>query len=215
MKQNSVSLIAAVFTLLIAGCSGSSDNFDLGEVKNGKYHNGFFGMTVSLPKGWTVLDPELVNAKADEAKKILAKGDSARADRFEKAVQQGVNLFTVSKYPTVASPSTGNAIITCLATKENLSPEFVPDSELYLRKAKDGLYDAKVRFRIRQDITTQFLGDTAFATMTIDVDAPSIMHTKYYSVVIKRYGIGVIAYYLTDEDEKVIDQVLQSITFDQ
>ena len=80
--------LVAVLMLFVAGCS-KSESFNLGEVKDGKYHNAFFGMTVTLPEGWTT-------AKTNAGNKT-----------------NSVYLFSVS-----TGRVDGNAIITGIATED-------------------------------------------------------------------------------------------------
>src|SRR5690348_11713712 len=110
MISKLVPLIAAVITLFIGGCSSSSDPIQVGDFKNGTYHNEFFGFAITLPEGWTVTDDQSVNQRMTDGRSIIAGEDENLVSELATALQQYSNLLAVSKYPLVPVKAP-NAII--------------------------------------------------------------------------------------------------------
>src|SRR5262245_4176560 len=182
MKQKVVPLIATVLTLFVAGCSRPSA--DSGEIKNGTYHNRFFGMTVQLPADWKIAE--------------------------HKSIDGATQLFGVSQYD-FADQTHGNPNILCWATDLKSLPDVVTTGAEYLSSAKKGM---SARFIITQDITTESIDGRPFGVMRLDDKKENtIVHKIFTATTDKGYAIGFSVGYGTDEEGKTIDEVLQSIKF--
>lgn len=59
-KITALLLLAVIFILGVTACS-KNEEVTLGEVKNGKYTNEYFGMELDVPDGWTVYTQDELN----------------------------------------------------------------------------------------------------------------------------------------------------------
>src|SRR5262245_60244121 len=91
--------LIAVLTLFVAGCSKPADTFELGEIKNGTYHNQFFGLTVSLPQDWNVT----LGEQTDFTKKCSA-GQEVTLFHAAPLKTKKPNITSVAMYVGPGSP---------------------------------------------------------------------------------------------------------------
>jgi hypothetical protein len=211
MISKLVPLIAAVITLFIGGCSSSSDPIQVGDFKNGTYHNEFFGFAITLPEGWTVTDDKSLNQRMNEGKNIIAGEDKNLLSKLDTSLQQYSNLLTVSKYPLVPVKAP-NAIIRFVAENEPKPLSMNNDPDEYLVNSKRLLASSNMRYRITHDITHTWLGGIPFSMMAVDTEYRSTtLHQVYYSAIIKEHGLGILVMYVNSEDKPIIDRTLESI----
>ena len=188
MKSTSL-LVGLAATLLSSGCS--SDSFELGEVKNGTYHNRFFGMTVSLPQDWKTADKDFMRTLNEEGTKR-------------------VDLFFSSKYPAGSAVQVNPSIV-CSAMKVD---EMKSGAD-YVAAIKNSLQARSTKFTVVRDICTKSIAGKPFGLMELDrPDAGTTVHQLNLVVPLKGYALGFIATF-QDDDSGLIDQVIQSITFDR
>jgi len=201
MRINATPLIAAL-TLFVAGCS-KSESFDLGEVKNGTYHNQFFGLTVSLPHDWKVADREFLRKFNEERTKRMAGRDKEIA---------GAELLFVTKYPIGAAVPV-NPSITCFASNTEDTP--YKSGEEYLEDIMKSFQGGSTNFKVVQKPTRQSIAGRQAGAMEIDLlGGSTTLHQLYLMVPIKGYAVGFLATYERDDDG-TIDHALQSIKFEE
>jgi hypothetical protein len=182
--------LLAVLTLFVAGCSGSSDKFELGEVKNGKYHNQFFGLAVTLPQDWKIADSDFMQKLNEEGTK--------RVDLVFSSKDKAGSTVHV------------NPSIVCSAMKV----EQMKSGADYVAAIKHSLQVRSMPFTIVRDVSTKSIAGKPFGVMEIDYPVSgTTAHQLNLIVPLKGYALGFIATY-DDDDAATIDEVIQSIKFE-
>jgi hypothetical protein len=185
----------------------------LGEIKNGTYHNRFFGMTVSLPPEWSVLDNSSMKQLVDlGAKSVAGKNESLKA-KLDTAAKQYVTLITVSKYPMGAA---ANATVTCVAEPVSQVPSIQTAAD-YLFRVKELAQKSAIKCTIRRDITSEWIGGKLFGVMGIDLinSQNTTIHQTHHVALIKGYALTVLESSENDDDADACGEVIESIKWDK
>ena len=178
--------LIAVLTLYIAGCSRPAETTpDVGEIKNGTYHNRFFGFTVQLPADWKV------------------------ADRQSLKDTGVIHLFVISQYDLADSPLR-NTNLSCFTV--NLPPDIRTGAE-YLSGMKNSL-PANVTIA-KDIVSQQLGGRRFAVMRADLKKNNMTAHQVSAVTVIPGYALAFIGAYQTDDEGKAIDDVLQSIKFEK
>jgi len=196
MKQKAPPLIATVLTLLVAGCSKNpslwggvspKEIIDAGKITSGTYYNPFFEFAVKLPPDWKVLDPNSLKETG------------------------AIHLFAISKYGDANTPQ-HNADLSCSAFSLRTTPNVITGAD-YLAGVKDLI---PPDITITQDITTQQIGGRRFAVMRTDRTKNNMtVHQVVAATAIPGWALVCFGSYGTDDEQKEVQQVLDSIKFDQ
>ncbi len=194
------------------GCSSSTDKIDLGQFQNSVYHNRFFGLTVTIPSGWTVADSGSTKQAMDVGKKLVTGKDNSMQAVYDLAEQQTVNLFMVSKHP-LGAPVNVNPNMLLVAEKVGQVPGIKTGAD-YLFHAKRLLQDSALKFTMTQDISTKSIAGKPFGVMRLDLNVgKTIVHQTYFVVVDTGYALAFTASYGNDDDAAALDDMIGSITF--
>ena len=119
--MNGIKLFVLVFFLVFAtiftGCKKKeSAKPTAGTIENGVYNNEYFGLTLELPKEWSIQDEEANKELSEFGYKMIA-GDDENMEKSLKAAaeNQQIMFFSASRYP-VGTPVADNPNI--IATAE-------------------------------------------------------------------------------------------------
>ena len=181
--------LIAVLTLLIAGCSKSEP--DLGEIKNGEYHNRFFGLTVSLPPDWEVLDRKNWPDNKPEIHLFMI----FQPDSPLHSVNLSYTAYDLQSRPEILTGA-----------------DFLASAKNDLTGVFKNMYPD---LPITQDIITHDIGGRRFEVMRTNATKNNVtLHEIMAVTVIRSYALVFMGKYRTDEEVNTIQQVLDSITFD-
>jgi hypothetical protein len=92
-------IILILFLSLYLGCKKkASDEIGYGEIKEGKYFNEYFNMSIQIPDKWDVQSQAAQKELMDQGTSIMV-GDDKNLKAIVKASEmQTVNLFAFFKY---------------------------------------------------------------------------------------------------------------------
>ena len=79
--------IGLILILSFLGCNTNKKIFDYGKIENGKYHNTFFELEITLPPDWAIRTQEQLQNLTEKGKKMIA-GD----DKNMKAIVDAVDI---------------------------------------------------------------------------------------------------------------------------
>ena len=206
-------LLIATTVPLCAGCQKKTAMTpDLGTVENSVYRNEFFGMTLTIPDGWSVKSQEELNANAEKGIRAIAGDDAVLGRKLKSELKQVLYPLGASKHP-LGSPVLINPSI--LISAENVSdqPDITSGSDCNAR-ARKLLEMIDLPLVFSEDTTTEQFGGTSFDIMTLKMAVrDSEVKQKYYAAIIKGYELGIVITYESDEEEATFNEVLQSIAF--
>ncbi len=202
------SVIVAV-SLLLTAC-GFSSRITLGVMENGVYKNNYFGLSVQLPKEWSIQDIESMNQLAEtENTSAGGEGETKKPDLSQA---ETLNFIMASKYPQNQQEAVNPSFI---CNSENLSfLQNVKTGKDYLESAKNLLIDSQLPYIFEKDIYTEKLGEKDFNVMEAFIQSGSTKVTqRYYSAIIKDYALNFIVTYFDDASKAEVDSILKTVSF--
>lgn len=201
-----------ILVILAVGCEKKKE-ITLGELKDNVYTNDYFGMKVSIPEGWTLLDQETMKELVKEGNEVIAGDDESKAKQLELAEEKVLNFFMAFKYPMTVQTFINPNVI-CNAEKVSLL-QGVKSGEDYISIVKKSLEEVKEIPYEFEEISTEKLGGKDFYSMNIKLVTPDItVHQKYFSRVEEGYALNFIFTYADEEGEEEIKNTINSIEFE-
>ncbi len=202
-------LLIAAIALVFSGCQKkTAETPDFGKTENSVYRNEFFGMTMTIPKGWSTPDDAGRRKVFDEhVKKTGNEENRIVADNI-----QTFNMLMAFKYPK-GEPILVNPNIVILAESVLDSPEITRGKD-YLLLMKNYLPTDRLPMSISDEITTEAFGGKPFDLLEVKIAGPNlVMKQNFYSTIFKGYALNVTVTYVSEQDEATLNEILQSITF--
>lgn len=207
-------LFSLISSLMVSGCDSSklSKKIVQGTLKDGLYSNDYFKMSIKIPPHWDIQNSkemkELMNAGAE----IFSENNPNFNKTLEISQKRTVNLITAFKYKQTAnvefSPS-----ITIMA--ENLS--FMPNLKKgadYLFHVKQLLKTGQLAYEFPKEIYSKPFSGLSFDILStmIKIDDTTI-YQDYHATKINNYMLTFVTSYTLGEEEKSINEVLDTLTF--
>lgn len=183
----------------------NSDQF-LGELSGGKYSNGFFGFTLSIPPEMYVL--------SDHEKAIYTKGGVAMFSKdlpkgrgaYEKAASQEVLLFslTVTKPGSTGVSSLGIGVV---KQPEDVTPLLVCETaaEFFVKNPN---YELATKTKTLNRAGKEFARfDLTFTS------GQQTVSIRYYATMRKGYSVTFVITHLSKADLDSLEKVIDSLEF--
>ena len=202
-----------MLAMLLAGCGKkASDEIDFGTFKNSIYQNNYFGMSVAIPKDWSIQDQQAQQRLMKTGGKLIS-GDDKNLQAVLKASElQSVNLFGVFKYPQ-GSAVTFNPSILAIAENVRQLPGIKRGKDYHFH-ARKLLESSQMEISFPKDIYTQQLGGIDFDVMEMEVSIRGIVvKQKYYATIMKGYALSIIVSFTTDEEQASLQKILDAVIF--
>jgi hypothetical protein len=205
-----------VFLCLIsfAGCKKkASQEIDSGTIENSVYRNRYFGLTVTIPKNWSIQSEESNKELSEMGTKMVA-GENKNLERTLNAANEKQSLFLFSAFQhPLGTPVIYNTNISCVAEKVSHMPGIRRGSD-YLFHARKILEMSKLEISFGEKITTENLGGIEFDVMSVVFPFGELaLNQKYYAAVIKGYAVSFIISYVNEEGESSLQKILQTVKF--
>jgi hypothetical protein len=213
--RTAVSVISLVLLSQLAsaqtpsvGAPLAAETPDLGSVTGSTYTNKYFGLTLTLPAGWSVQDSVVKKQISDKGKELVTSNDAATKSDLNRAVDATLNLLTAFEH----APGTAaqNSMLMCGAEKP---PVGVKTDADYMVALKNTLKYAQVPISIEKDIYSEQIGGAAFSVIDFNTTYPGmVLSQKYYAHTVKDYVLFFIITYQTPEQLKTLQESLKSVT---
>lgn len=182
---------------------------DFGGVAGSTYTNKYFGLTLTIPPGWSVQDSGFKKQMSDKGKELVTSDDSAKKGELDRAVDNTLNLLTITERPP-ESAGPVNAVFICGAEKP---PSGVKTDADYMLVLKNTLKYAQVPITIEKDSYSEQIGGVAFSGIDFNTNfSGTIVSQKYYAHIMKNYVLFFIITYQTPEQLKTLTETLKSVT---
>lgn len=180
---------------------------DLGSVTGSTYANKYFGLTLTIPAGWSVQDAEVKKQMSEKGKELVTSDDPATKSELNAAVDKTLNLLTVTERP-IGSPGPSNSMLICGAEPSGGRTEAV-----YMLALKNTLKYSQVPITVKKDVYSEQIGGVAFSVIDFDTDYSGvIVSQKYYAHIVKNYVLFFIVLYQTPEQVKTLTETLKTVT---
>jgi hypothetical protein len=201
-----------VIAWLLAGCghNGKSE-IEFGTISNSVYTNSYFGMAVKIPADWSVQSQETQQREFKTGEKMLAGQDKNMDAAIKASELRVVNLFAISKFPK-GTPVDYNPSLLSLAEDVHDMPGIKRGSD-YQFHAKQLLQSGSIEVTFPKDIYTESVGGVDFDVMEAEMHVRGIViRQKYYATIKQGYALCIIASFVTDDDEKFMKGILDTMT---
>jgi len=187
--------------------SALSSLSDVGSVTGTTYENKYFGLRLTIPTSWQVLDSNVRKRISEKGKELMTSDDPSKQRDLNRAADNTINLLTVAQYPPgEAQPP--NSMLICGA--ERIPARVGKDTE-YMAALKNTLKYSQVPITVERDIYSEQIGEVAFSVIDFKSNySGKIVSQKYYAHIIKNYVLFFIVIYQMDEQLKTLNEVLRS-----
>ena len=183
-----------------------------GTVNGLTYSSDYFGMSLTIPAGWSVYDARGRQMILDSGRHALNAPDRATQDSLEATLAQSVNLLTVSKLPQEQT-GPGNAIFACGA--ERLAGTGIKTGMEYLLAIKKLLqYATPPAPQVEEDVSSETVGGVEVGGLTLKYEGPGgTIRQKYWAIPKRDYAVFCLSTYTNEDDRQLMSRAMSSIKF--
>lgn len=202
--------------VLLAACSDGNDPSDARteEVGDGVFRNEAFGMSVRKPEGWYAQSFEEMMQSHRMGARMLSGDDENMKAGLESALESTLPLFTFFKKPP-GTPMNFNPNV--IATAENIKM-FSAGIETgcdYLGNMVKILDQSRMQFETEGKCQTTEVNGQTFGVQNVSISAGTqTVHQRFLACRKDDHAIGIAQSYMTEEQRKEVDKVLDSLEID-
>lgn len=213
MKNIIIITVVAVFIVTLIRVSGGkspAEDIGYGEIKENRYINTYFNMTIDFPKDWATQSKEAMSAQIEVGSNMVVGDDENQRAAMKVSSLQSLNLFSVSQYPR-GTPVSFNPNILCIAEKIAHMPGVKRGSD-YFFFVKKFIENSPLKVQFSDDISTEKISNVDFDILqaTTDYGNTAVLQ-KYYAAKLKDYMLSLIITYSSDEEREKLEKILQSL----
>ncbi|NIM15265.1 MAG: hypothetical protein GTO45_25140 [Candidatus Aminicenantes bacterium] len=201
---------AGIAALTLTGCQKKvSEEVDQGTIENSVYHNNYFGMSITIPDDWSVLDKKQMEMIANMGKQMVSR-DSKKI--IEAAEPQSITLLGVFKHP-LGTPVPFNPNFMCVAERVRHLPGINRGRDYHYHSRKL-MKTSGINIKIVGEIYSETHGGVAFDVMSTEMRlGGTVILQKQYAAIRKGYALLFVISYSTPEQEKLLGNILDTLTF--
>jgi len=190
----------------------SQTSVNAGTVSGSTYSSDYFGMSLTIPAGWSVYDARGRQMILDSGRHALNAPDKTMQDALNQTLDQAVNLITVSKLPQEQS-GPDNAIFVCGA--ERMTGTDIKTGMDYLTAMKKLIqYATPPAPQVEEDVSSETIGGLRFGVLTLRYAGPAgAIRQKYWAIPKRDYTLFCISTYTNDDDRQLMSKTMSSIKF--
>lgn len=210
LKKVLVPLLLLLLTPMIAWTQSASENSDqfLGELLDGKYRNGFFNFSISVPPEMYVLSDQersiYRKAGVEMFLKDVVKGRAA----FEKSASQEVLIFSLAVAQPAANGVSSLNIGAVRQPEGTTAIDICDDAAIFLVRNPNYTLTSKTKAIKR--------AGKDFARVGFEVvSGEQTLSLMYYATMRKGYSITFVITYLSKNDLDSLEKVLESLEFSE
>jgi hypothetical protein len=200
----------SIAALTLTGCQKKvSEEVDQGTIENSVYHNNYFGMSITIPNDWSVLDKEQMELIANMGKQMVGS-DSKKI--IEATKHQSIKLLALFKHP-LGSPVDFNPSFMCMAERVRHLPGINRGRDYHYHSRKL-LKSSGINIKFADKIYSETYGGVTFDVMSSEMRLGDIaILQKQYVTITKGYALAFVVSYSTPEQEKFLGNILNTLTF--
>lgn len=180
---------------------------DPGSLKGSNYRNKYFGLTFTIPSGWSVQDSGARKQLSARGKEFLTSTDAAEKVELDRAVDSTLNLLTVTEH--AIGSGAFNSMLICGAEKPASG---VKTDVAYMLALKNTLQFAQVPITIEKDVYAEQIGGVTFSVIDFNTNYSGvIVSQRYYAHIVRNYVLFFIIIYKTPEQLKTLMDTLRTV----
>jgi len=195
-----------------AGAPQAPARPDEGVLDGSAYTNEYFGLTLTLPKGWKTQGEAAKRDFKEKGRRLIDPKDPAKQASLDRAVSNTLSLLTASQHP-LGAPVHFNPMFVCAAEKIPDSAAGATDAD-YMAVLKKTLAYSQAPVTIDRDVYTESVGGETFSVIDITITFPdAVGRQRLYTHIRRGYALSFILIYLTDEQLRALKGVVGSVRF--
>ena len=210
-KATGVSICLSI--LLLIGCAEErSEEIDSGTFERSQYHNPYFGMTLTIPSDWSILNKRTRRERQDMSGRLWVGNDANREAMLEDSWPRMVYLLAAFKHP-FGSPVAYNPEISCCADRIS---DFsgIRTGKDYLFHWKTMLEAGQLKCSFPEQIYSESLGGAEFYVLTVDYAwRDGTMRQEVFAATMKDYALAITISFVTQEERRVLREALSTLKF--
>lgn len=180
---------------------------DLGQLNGTEYTNAFFGLSLTIPEKWLVMEAERRAALDSEVKKMVQTPDQQRQTKIEESIERTKTLIRVTKLP-VGQPQ--NAQLMLVA--ERLPSPGIKTGLEVIEIMKQTMKGTNFNIEFLEVPHNESIGGAEFGVVTVKVESPyGPFIQKIYMLVRNEYALELFYTYTDDADLPAFDGVMKSV----
>jgi len=206
-------MLTAGFIFSIGCREKASEEVDPGAFAGSVYRNNYFGLTITVPSGWSIQDSKSMQALKDLGKGLLGKDDKNLKAVMEASEFQTVSLFGVFRHP-LGSPVPFNPNLMCMAERVRHMPGIKRGKDYHFHTRKL-LESSQLNVKFPGEIYTETLGGIEFDVLHSETSLGNIVvKQKQFAAIIKGYALIFVISFDADDQEATLNEILKTLTFD-
>jgi hypothetical protein len=207
--------------MLAAGCNRDATAGGVEEAAGGlaekvsenAYRNAAFGLTVTAPDSWSVMDNQQTKRLMDVGTDVATAGNDRLKAVAEASKQGTTNIFTFFKHP-LGTPVEFNPSVMGVAENLMLAPG-VKTGRDYFFHARKLMEQSSMPVEFVGDYTTAKIGGQAFDRMNVRMDVNGVsVNQSYYAARHDNFVVVIIQSYQTDAEREETMAVVDTIKLD-
>ncbi len=183
-------------------------------IKNGKYYNSKLGFEIDIPKDWLVLNQHQLDSMIAKMKEETIKKDPSKKEIVENSDIGMDYLLQSFKYPLENSEKY-NPNVAVFVEDVTDAPDIHRGTDYlaYVRRSRSN--SAALDF-MQDGFTLKTFSSKDFYFMNASKkQSEYTIYQKYYAIVMNRSALTIVVSYSTEEQEKEIDKILETINFEK
>ena len=214
-KKTNLKFIGLILILSFLGCNTNKKIFDYGKIENGKYHNTFFELEITLPPDWAIRTQEQLQNLTEKGKKMIV-GDDKNMKAIVDAVDiENAVLLGISKYEVGTVVDFNPSLILSV---ENLkgSPGIKTGSD-YLFHCRKLIKQSHFQYDyIDEEFRKEVINNQDFYLMNTSVNYLELtVKQTYYATIRNGFCLILNISFIDDEQKRDLDRIVKSIKFDK
>ncbi len=205
-------LLIAIVWATACGTEPPTIQPDDGEIRDGKYVNEFFGLSLTIPDGWAVAGKETEQSMRDIGKENLSGDDSAREAALEVALRVTFQLLTISAFEMGAAVQV-NPTLVLIAERVSHLPG-IKSGKDYLFLLSNTLLGGPLPYELtKEPYPIRFAGEE-FYRADFALNAPAMTLNQPHIVTIREGFALIVLLSGTDEYMAELEEIAASLKFD-
>ena len=181
-------------------------------IRDGKYVNELFGLSLTIPDGWAVASKATEQHIQDIGKEILSGDDPVRRATFDASLKGTFQLITISAFEMGAAVQF-NPTLVLIAERVSHLPG-IKSGEDYLFHLTKTLLGGPIPFESTKEPYPIHLAGEEFYRADFAINTPSMTGTQAYIVTIRNGFALVFALTGNDDSMAELEEIASSLQFD-
>ncbi len=187
--------------------SGAATVNFLGNIENHVYKNSFFGLQMSIPQSWIVVDQETTAATSKVGLDMFKSKNEKNNRALQDSVNNEVALLNVAKKPI---GSLGNAVF-MMATRKQPSAAVTPSM---LAEATKSALATSPGLKLTQGLRLRTIAGKQFALLDYTVTANGqTASIKFFATMVRNYSLTFSLSCADEADLPELQKIVESMKF--